>query len=469
MSVLGKAKIEMIHEATITLLETVGMKIQGNRAKKLLLSNGCLSKGEDIILIPRFLVEQALRSVPGELIFYTRDGEPSIVIDNKNKVYFGTHADQLEFVDPFTGLVRKFKKADTAFMCKLADALPNIHFILSVGMSSDVPPQLQSQTTFIETVRNFKKPINFSTNDIQGLRDIIEMAITIAGGADNLAQKPFIFHYCEPLPPLTHPVESTEKLMICAENRIPVVYMPYCMMGGTSAISFAGTLAQCNAEVLTGLVISQLTEEGAPFIYGAMPSIFDMRTTIGSYGAPELHLLIAAAAELSNSYNIPFYGTAGCSDAKVIDEQAVAEITFEIFSSLLSHANLVHDIGVMDHCNSVSPEIVVLANEIIEGLGHYCRGVPVETSDFALDVISRVAPGGHYLGEEHTLKNFKNIWYPKFFSRAMINQETSTLRPDIRQFLQDIAQSQPIPDLSEKLLTELAKWDQKLAQRIQTS
>jgi trimethylamine--corrinoid protein Co-methyltransferase len=123
----------------------------------------------------------------------------------------------------------------------------------------------------------------------------------------------------------------------------------------------------------------------------------------------------------------------------------------------------------MDHCNSVSPEIVVLANEIIEGLGHYSRGVPVETSDFALDVISRVAPGGHYLGEEHTLKNFKNIWYPKFFSRAMINQETSALRPGIRQFLQNIAQSQSIPDLNEKLLTELAKWDQKLAQRIQTS
>ena len=162
-------------------------------------------------------------------------------------------------------------------------------------MSADVDPEVQSQVTFLETVKNFRKPINFSTNDIDALEDIIEMSSIVAGGLDKLQQKPFIFNYCEPIPPCTHPEESTEKLYISAKNRIPVVYMPYCMMGGTSVMSFAGTLAQCHAEVMTGLVISQLVSSSTPFIYGAMPSVFDMRTTIGSYGAPEFHLLVAAA------------------------------------------------------------------------------------------------------------------------------------------------------------------------------
>ncbi len=101
--------------------------------------------------------------------------------------------------------------------------------------------------------------------------------------------------------------------MISAEAGIPVVYMPYCMMGGTAPMSRAAALAQCNAEILAGLVLHQLAAEGAPFIYGAMPSILDMKTTVGSYGAVEFHLLVAAAGELSASYGLPFYGTAGCT------------------------------------------------------------------------------------------------------------------------------------------------------------
>ena len=321
LNIIDQEKFNQIHEASLFLMEKVGMKIGGTRALKLLQDNGAVTTTEGLTMIPRDLVERALKSVPKELVLYTRDGEPCMTINGHNPVYFGTHADQLEIVDPFSGSVRKFLKKDTAMMCKLADYLPNIHFVLSVGMSSDVKPEVQSQITFLETVKNFTKTINFSTNDIESLKDIIEIASVVAGGLKKLQEKPFIFNYCEPIPPLGHPNESTEKLYISAENRIPVVYMPYVMMGGTSPMSFAGTLAQCNADMLTGLVITQLVSEGAPFIYGAMPSVFDMRTTIGSYGAPEFHLLVAASSDLSAHYGIPFYGTAGCTDAKVLDEQ----------------------------------------------------------------------------------------------------------------------------------------------------
>jgi trimethylamine---corrinoid protein Co-methyltransferase len=467
LTVLGKEKIATIHDLTLKLLETVGMKISGERTKKLLLANGCRLKNDDLILIPKQLIEYALRTVPKELIIYNLDGAPSMVLNQNRTKYFGTHADQLEFIDPFKNQIRKFRKADIALMSKIAGALPNIDFILSVGMAVDVPPQIQSQISFIETVKYFRKPINFSTNDIQGLRDIVEIASLIAGSTDNLKGKPFIFYYCEPLPPFTHPQESTEKILICAENKIPLVYMPFSMMGGTSPLNYFGTLAQCNAEVLTGLVISQIANAGTPFIYGAMPSIFDMKTTIGSYSAPELHLLIAAAAEISRHYDLPFYGTAGCSDAKVIDEQAMTEITYEIFSSLISQANLIHDVGVMDHCNSLSPEIVVLANEIIEGLKVYCHGIPNESNSSSIfDLMSKVGPGNHYLGEEHTFSNFKNIWYPQIFSRAMFSPKASSVREKIRHSIKDINNNYTIPGLDQELQNELQKWETKLAQRI---
>jgi trimethylamine--corrinoid protein Co-methyltransferase len=309
-----------------------------------------------------------------------------------------------------------------------------------------------------------KRNINFSTNDIQSLQQVIDLAAIVAGSHDQLQQKPFIFNYCEPIPPLNHPEESTEKLTISAKNRIPVVYMPYCMLGGTSPQSFAGSLVQCNAEVLTGLVPTQLVNEGAPFIYGAMPSIMDMKSTIGSYGAAEFHLLVAAASEMADYYGLPFYGTAGCTDARQLDEQAVAEATIEIFSSMLSKANLIHDVGVADHCNNVCPELVVLSDEIIETIQHYTQGIAVDSQELALGVIKKVGPGGAYLTEDHTMKNFKKIYYSDLFSRKMHSPDQSEVRSDIRIKIKHIIKNHHVPQLDKAVLKEL---DKTYASRVQ--
>jgi trimethylamine--corrinoid protein Co-methyltransferase len=264
---------------------------------------------------------------------------------------------------------------------------------------------------------------------------------------------------------LTHPLESTEKLAISAANRIPVVYMPYCMMGGTAPMSFAGALAQCNAEALGGLVIHQLVSEGAPFIYGAMPSIMDMQTTIGSYGAVEFHLLVAAASELVAHYGLPFYGTAGCTDAKTLDPQAVAETTMEIFSTLLSRANLIHDVGVSNHCNGVNPELVVLCDEIIEMLKHYTQGVPVDDDTLCLELIEKVGPTGAYLEEDHTFENFSRVFYSGIFTRAMNPPDESQVETKIREKIQNILEAPVTEPLPVGIRKQLDRWSERLAER----
>jgi trimethylamine--corrinoid protein Co-methyltransferase len=364
-------------------------------------------------------------------------------------------------VDPFTGKVRPFLRADNKMMCQLASYLDNISFVLSVGMSADVKPEVQTQITFLDTLRNFDKVINFSTNDIESLQQCIDMAAVVAGGKKNLQEKPFIFNYCEPIPPRTHPLESTEKLWISAENRIPVVYMPYSMMGGTSPMSMAASLAQGNSEFLFGLVLTQLVSPGTPIIYGHMPSILDMKTTVGSYGDNEFHLLIAAAADLADYYKIPFYGTGGCSDAKFLDEQGVSEITMELMSTALSKANLIHDIGVMDHCNSVAPETVVLANDIIEGMKVFARGVEVDEKSLALEIIEKAGPGGAYVTMPHTAKNYRQVFYSSLFSRKMKNPDQSEVRDKIRQTITRAMNEHQVPALDKTVLDELGTWEKK--------
>jgi len=459
-NVLNQTKIEMIHEKSMDLLENFGMRVNGDRTINCLKKYGCTVDG-DLVKFPKAVVDKALNTIPKELTLYNRDGKPSMVINSKNNVYFGTHSDQLEILDYKNNMARPFVKSDIKVMCKLASYLPNISFVLSVGLCADVNPKVQSQVSFIETLKNFDKTINFSTNNIDSLQEIIDIAAVVAGGHKELAEKPFIFNYCEPIPPLTHPVESTEKLFISATNGIPVVYMPYCMMGGTAPLSIAAALTQNNAEILAGVVITQAVKEGAPMIYGSMPTIFDMQTTVGSYAAPEFHKSIAAASELASYYNLPFYGTGGCSDAKTIDPQSVAEVEMELFSTILSKAHLVHDVGVLDHCNSVAPAMVVLANEMIDQLSTFSSGVEVTEKTLAMDIIKKVGHGGHYLNEMHTLKNFKSVWYPELFKRRMVNPDQSDILEMVNTKIDKILNTYEVPALDPAILAEIEKIEKK--------
>jgi trimethylamine--corrinoid protein Co-methyltransferase len=188
-----------------------------------------------------------------------------------------------------------------------------------------------------------------------------------------------------------------------------------------------------------------------------MPSIIDMRTTVGSYGAVEFHLLVAAASEMAAFYELPFYGTAGCTDALSLDEQAVAEATMEIFSTLLSKANIVHDVGVGDHCNNVCPELVVLTDEIITMLGQYFRGVCFDTDSLAeeLELIENVGPSGHFLHEVHTMEHFRDIHYSALFTRKANNQGPSEVRSRIRNSIESIWHTHQVPPLEQKMIQEL--------------
>ena len=458
---LDAGQITRLHEASLHLLTKSGMKVGSERALKLFKDRGAKIDG-DLVCLTEKMVAEALASAPKELKLYKRDGSPYIEITpTGNEVFYGTHADQLELLDPFTDQARPFLRADNKLMCQVASSLENISFVLSVGMSADVPPAVQTQVTFLDTLRNFDKVINFSTNEIESLQECIDMAAVVAGGKKNLRDKPFIFNYCEPIPPRTHPAESCEKLWISAKNRIPVVYMPYSMMGGTAPMSMAASLAQGNAEFLFGLTLTQLVSPGAPVIYGHMPSILDMKTTVGSYGAYEFHLLVGAAAELAAWYQLPFFGTAGCSDAKFLDEQGVAEITMEIMSTTLSKANLIHDVGVMDHCNSVSPETVVLADDLIEGLKVYARGVTVDDRTLDLDLIEKAGAGGSYVTNPHTAKNFRRVFYSKFFSRKMKNPEHSEIRGQLKAVVRKALNEHVVPELDKAVLAELAVWEKK--------
>jgi trimethylamine--corrinoid protein Co-methyltransferase len=209
-----------------------------------------------------------------------------------------------------------------------------------------------------------------------------------------------------------------DKLLFAATHGVPAVYTPGIMTGGTAPVTVAGTLVTGNAELLSGLVLSQLQAAGAPFIYGGVFTSMDMASSVFLYGSPEFYLFNIALAEMAHHYRLPVFGTCGCSDAKVLDEQAAAEAAASTLVATLSGANLIHDIGYLESGLTACFELIVLVDELIGLARRLERGIGLSEEMLALGEIAAVGPGGHFLDREHTVRHFRQeLWFPRLFDR----------------------------------------------------
>jgi trimethylamine--corrinoid protein Co-methyltransferase len=180
----------------------------------------------------------------------------------------------------------------------------------------------------------------------------------------------------------------------------------------------AGTLVQVMAEELAELVIEQLVVPGSPFLLGGVHSVMDMSTGILAYGAPEMSMLLAAQTEIARYLGLPYYSTAGCSDSKLVDEQAALEGAISILMAGLSGANMIHDVGYIEFGSTGSLQQTVMMDEVIGMVKHILAGIQVTPESMALDVIDRVGPGGQYLTDDHTIERFKTeFWFPTLLDR----------------------------------------------------
>ncbi len=420
--ILSSKQLEKLHASSVQIMERTGVSIGSREALELLQDAGAEVSNPNRVRIPGQLIERALQTKPGSIILHTREGEPAILLD-RDHVYFGAVPDCPDILDPFTHRRRPCYAEDTASQARLIDHLPNITWIFTAGWAHGIPGALADKVSLVQALLNSSKPVGSCVNDVSSLRSMIEVCSIIAGGSDSLKRKPFFFGTVEPVTPLVQGKDALEKSLLCAEFGIPNVIYSMPMAGATSPATFAGTLAVCNAEFLSHLVVVQLKSPGAPVIYGSMPNIMDMRTSIYPYGAPELNLLVACLTELSHYYNLPMWGTAGCTDAKKIGVQAGAELTYQCLVSYLSGADFVHDTGLMDHATMTSPELIVFMDEIIGMVRVLVEGIEVSDQTLALDLVESVGPGGAYIAEDHTLEHFRKFWVPKIMDRSRLNPD----------------------------------------------
>jgi trimethylamine--corrinoid protein Co-methyltransferase len=416
MRVLSDSQKAQVHQATLELLRRTGVRVLVAEVRELLAKAGCWLDGERV-RIPPHLIEWAIRTAPSRVVMCDRDGKPAMYLEGR-KGYYGTGSDTPFVLDAYTGERRSAVLADVANVARLVDALPNISFLMCMGIASDVNHAIPDLYHFQAMVSNTVKPIVYTALSRQNLEDIIEMAEAVAGGAEALRRNPFCALYSEPISPLTHAQESCEKLLYIAGKGLPVVYTPGMQIGGTAPVTVAGALVQANAEQLSGLLICQLIREGAPVIGAGGILYMDMAEGLISYAAPEFMLAMAAYSEMCHHYGLPIFSFAGCSDAKIFDQQAAAEGALSMLLTALGGGNLIHDVGYVESGLVASYEMIVSMDEIAGLVKRFLQGVEITEETLALDVIDRVGPSGHYVSQDHTRRHYRKNWFPKLLDRT---------------------------------------------------
>jgi trimethylamine--corrinoid protein Co-methyltransferase len=431
---LSQDQLEELFNGALHVLETIGLDVHNEEALEILSDAGARVEGKRV-RIPPHIVKNSLSTAPRSFTIYARDGNPDHdILIGPGRAHFGPGPTPPNFIDIDSLERRPYVKDDARIVATVVDALSNMDFCESLGTISDVHPDLAASYEFATMFPNTSKPIVAWSYGRDDSVDIHNIAIAEAGGQEEFEKRPNYVHYCEPLSPLVANQEALDKLIFCARKRVPVIYTPIPLAGGTGPITAAGNIIQAAVDSWAGLVVAQQLCPGLPFFMGAVLSVMDMSAMILSYGAPELSLMMAGLTELAHYVGLPLWQTGGCTDSKCLDEQAAIEGSLSSFFSALTGGDLCHDVGYTESGMTGSIFQTVMMDEAIGYSRRITRGIEVNEDTLATDVIHNVGPDGHYLYEEHTMRHFKTeFWYPSLCDRHNFEEWEETGRLTMRQ------------------------------------
>ena len=419
LTVLTDTQIQDIHDASLEILRTIGVRIPHKEMRQMFTAAGAdVDELRELVKIPERLVMQCLATAGKTFTLYGRDRERRASFGTGKRNYNSVAGEAL-WVDDTCTERRYAALADVATATRLADGLPHINLVGAMADPQDVPVSYRCVATVIEQLKHTTKPIHFWFNDRASAYYILEALIAVAGSASEVVKYPCTYPFLEPISPLKFPVHGIDLLFETSRLSLPVSIGPMAQMGATAPGTLAGTLAQENAEILAGICITQLIKAGTPVCYGGIPHAFDMRTTQLIFAGPEQVLLSGAMTQMGKHYQLPVYINVGLTDSKLPDAQAGLEAGITLTCGVLAGADIFGHLGISGVDQAASPVMLMLQHEMIGYIERIVRSFEVNTDTLALDVIRDVGHDGTFLDEMHTVRNFrKELWFPQLLDRA---------------------------------------------------
>lgn len=348
-TLLTPEQVARVHEASLEILEDVGVLVRNQEARDRLAHHGCRVDPEtQVVKFPRAVVEHFRASIPPTFTFRGRDTQYDRTIPGDGPLMV-TGSSAPDIVDPATGQVRRSRSDDVARIATLVNELPGYDVFSISTLADDAPPGQAYLSRFYPALKNCLKPVRGSAPGLEEAARILRIGALIAGGEDAFCERPFItFQYCSSVSPLTMDVDSTEKLLRFTEDQIPSYGVVVPNGGLTAPLTLAGTLAQCNAEFLAQATLVQMSRAGTPLVYEVLPTIADVRSGAYASGAIETGILTMGCAQMARYYGVPSGGFVGLTNAKVNDAQSGFETGMPALAAVLAGMDLLSTGGLLD-------------------------------------------------------------------------------------------------------------------------
>jgi len=407
---LSQSELDAIHNASLKILERTGIKVMSKQALDVLKKAGAkVDYANNHASIPASTIREALEMVPKTITYAARNPNYDFVLD-KQTPHFTTTGMPAFILDGGTGERRNSTTADLAPYVRIVDYLKNVHSVWPSMVTTEIPGPMQCLMEFITVVRNTSKHVEHEALNASDARYQVEIATALLGSKEQLKKRPLISAVQCVFSPLTYEKGMIEGAMEYARANVPVVVMPMPLSGTTGPVTSAGTMALNNAEFLGDLVILEFVNPGAPVVYS--PGVGAVNFKTGYYKwSPASSLMHLGLNQLARYYDLPSETGVMGGGSKLLDAQAGYQKAISIITALLMTPDIALGLGGLGGC--ISPETLIIDNEIIDYALRYTMGLEVNDDTLALDVIDKVGPGGHFLGEKHTLQHFREGWMPE--------------------------------------------------------
>jgi trimethylamine--corrinoid protein Co-methyltransferase len=468
--VLDPAEVQKIDKSSKEILETIGFQVDLQKARRLFREAGAqVDDSTHVVKVPEKLVQQALASAPHAFTVYGND--PSVQINlGAGQTYFAGIGTPTRYIDADTGKLRPALLEDLQRHLILVDESQHICQTMMDIWPSDIPMTTIHTESILAWAQNCRRSFGIGAYGVIPSTDMVEMLAIAVGGKEELALRPRMIGIVNTVTPLKSSQLQLEGLWIFVEGGQPVAISPEAMAGTTAPITLAGLLALQNAEILGYLTLAQLIRPGAPVLYGTVSTAADMATGNVALGSVETGLITAASAQLARYYGLPSRGVGLVTDSKTLDMRCAVERLATLLPAVLAGVDFITCAGTLESTTTESDPLLVLDDDLCGMALRLARGIEVNESTLAMEVIRQVRWEGQFITHAHTARNYRSeLYLSKLFPRDARERweqaGSKTILELARERMAGILERHQPPPLDPAIQAGLREYAAQVAQR----
>lgn len=453
LQVLSSAQKRRIHADALSILTNVGIRVASERARNLFQKYaGPSSVSDDVVRIPKDLIDNSLKAAPSFIDIYDRRSNPAMRLPGMAR--YGLGVTCLYYQDPVTDELLPFGRSEIQTAVRLGDTLASFDFISTPGiLQNQSVSGIEDALTALEMIANTTKPLVVLVSESQMLSPVLDLLENLHG---NLCEKPFVIPLVTPITPLVIDEGTCDRMYAAIARGLPFIYVNLGMAGVNTPITPYGSLVQLIAEILAGITFSQIIKEGTPVIAGSLGAFMDMQSMVNFYD-PMSYLMNLACAEMLAYYEIPHYGTSGNAVGWGADIISAGHQWFNHLTTSVATTGMAAFVGTVMASKAFAPQVVVYADDVIAQARLFAGGFQIDESDILLDEVSSAGPGGTFLATDLTLENFRQAYFesqifPKLTMEDWQRQGCTKAETYLRRYTTKLIASLTPPDNHDELI-----------------